>query len=321
MNCTSLQELGQRANQEDAIFPALGAEKVNDRLFMVCDGMGGYERGEVASQIVCDTFSKALLPLIDAEQTVSEADVLSALEQTYAIMDTHAVGKAQNMGTTLTLLALSDTGATIAHLGDSRVYHIRPTTRELLYRTRDHSLVYDLFEAGLITEREMEVHPQRNVITRAIMPGEDRRTSPTVFLQTDVQNGDYFYLCSDGMLECVPDTLLLDILMRDITDQDKIEFLREASKGAKDNHTAHLVRISLSSGMSRNLMKDDEEEKASFKEENTVAEHTTQKIEILRFVNGKTLKYSVIALLVVLLALSIYMIFPLLKHVVGLELI
>lgn len=243
-NCTSLQELGQRTNQEDCLFPAVGEGQRCNRLFIVCDGMGGHERGEVASHIVCKTFSQVLLPLVDAEQTVREEDICLALEKTYEEMDKKAVGDAQNMGTTLTLLALSGDGATIAHIGDSRVYHIRPATREILHRTRDHSLVYDFFEAGLITESEMETHPQRNVITRAIMPGAERRTAPTVFLQTDVQEGDYFYLCSDGMLEQIPDALLLDILAGEGSDTEKIEALRKASSEAKDNHTAHLVQIS-----------------------------------------------------------------------------
>ena len=77
------------------------------------------------------------------------------------------------MGTTLTLLYFACNGVTAAHIGDSRIYHIRPNVG-LLYQSRDHSLVYDLFQAGEISYEEMATFPQKNVITRAMSPGEEK---------------------------------------------------------------------------------------------------------------------------------------------------
>ena len=237
----AIHEIGQRKNQEDTIFPAKGVATTDNRLFMVCDGMGGHEHGEVASGILCKAVSDFFAE--DTYGFVSDIDVKDALNKAYEQLDQHDDGAARKMGTTFTFVALHSGGVTIAHIGDSRIYHVRPSEHIILYKSRDHSLVYDLYQAGEISFDEMSTSPQKNVITRAVMPGEDNRTKPDIVHSTNIKPGDYFYLCSDGMLEQISDQEILDILCSRGSDEDKCRKLIENSRNNKDNHSAYLIHI------------------------------------------------------------------------------
>lgn len=236
-------ELGQRANQEDAIFPKAGEATAEDHLFILCDGMGGHEHGEVASQTISSGMAEYLKAHFDPSQPLTDDTILQALETANEQLDTLDDGAQRKMGTTLTLLCFHRGGLTVAHIGDSRIYHVRPGSNTILYKSRDHSLVYDLYQAGEITAEEMKTSPQKNIITRAIMPGKANRVKPDIAHITNIQPGDYFYICSDGMLEQMEDDELVGILAAEGTDDDKREKLIEATSGNKDNHSAYLVHI------------------------------------------------------------------------------
>jgi len=242
-NPMALNELGQRDNQEDSIFPALGAATVSDRLFLVCDGMGGHEKGEVASNAVCQAVSQWINDHIGSDGILDDEDVDEAIKYARKKLDELDDGSLKKMGTTLTMVCLHSGGVTMGHIGDSRVYHIRPSQRRILYKTIDHSLVYDLFMAGDITYDQMATSSRRNVITRALMPGEDNDVSIDLAHTTDVLPGDYFYLCSDGMLEQMTDAELIALLASETSDESKIEQLRAATMGNKDNHSAYLIKV------------------------------------------------------------------------------
>lgn len=241
----ALNEIGQRANQEDSIYPQRGEANETSRLFLVCDGMGGHENGEVASGLVCKTFAECLAKQ-DAEKFTTE-DFLAALSAAYDALDREdpTPESQRKMGTTLTFLHLNSHEAVVAHLGDSRVYHVRPSAPEpLLYKSFDHSLVNELVRAEVITPEEALTHPRRNVITRAMQPNLEQRHKADVRTLTDVDEGDYFFLCSDGVLESVSDALLIDILRRNITDAEKIEAIRSACEASsRDNFSAYLIPI------------------------------------------------------------------------------
>lgn len=240
----AIHELGQRANQEDNVFPAEGKATEQDRLFILCDGMGGHEHGEVASQCICKSLSAYLLQHTSEEGGGSDETFSDALKYAYGELDKLAVaGDTRQMGTTLTLLWFHDKGCTAAHIGDSRIYHLRPASHTLLYKSRDHSLVYDLYQAGELSYEEMKTFPQKNVITRAMIAGDRNHPKPDVVHITDIQPGDYFYICSDGMLEQMEDEELLDIFSADKTDEEKQELLIAATIGNKDNHSAYMVHI------------------------------------------------------------------------------
>lgn len=244
----NLQELGQRQNQEDSMFPALGKSTMNDRLFILCDGMGGHEKGEVASATVCEVMSNTILSRWNPDEPLSDGLLQQAIEEAYDALDAKDNGEEKKMGTTMTFVCFHSEGITVAHIGDSRVYQLRPATKNeparIVFQTRDHSLVNDLIKIGEITEEEAKNHPQKNVITRAMQPCQSHRAKADIAHLTDIQPGDYFYMCSDGMLEQTTDENLLFIVTNPkSSDNEKIEMLRNVTEENKDNHTAHLIYI------------------------------------------------------------------------------
>ena len=254
----NLQELGQRTNQEDSLFPALGKSTSDDRLFVLCDGMGGHEKGEVASATVCETLSRVILSAWHPGEVLSDELFLQALSAAYDALDAKDNGEERKMGTTLTFLYLHASGATVAHIGDSRTYQLRPASKNtsacIVFRTQDHSLVSDLVKIGEITEEEAKHHPQKNVITRAMQPCQEHRAKADIVLLTDILPGDYFYMCSDGMLEEASDENILNIITKpNATDEQKLEMLRNVTEENKDNHTAHLIHIDKVEGVSATI--------------------------------------------------------------------
>lgn len=232
----SIHEIGQRDNQEDAI------AQWDNRLFILCDGMGGHEKGEVASQTVCQSLATWFENNINSDEPFTDNQLREALEYAYLQLDQYADGNLKQMGTTLTLLHINMQGVTAAHMGDSRIYHIRPNYGTL-YQSRDHSLVFDLFQAGEITYEEMATFPQKNIVTRAMTPGEDNRMRPDIIHISDIQPGDYFYMCSDGMLEQMDNDQLVALLSSQFTDEEKKNKLIELTKVNQDNHSAWIIHI------------------------------------------------------------------------------
>lgn len=255
LQALSICEYGQRKDkngnphQEDWIYPSLGTiDNEKDRLFILCDGMGGHAAGEVASAAVCEAMSKTINGALEKGEKFSEQLLLEAIEAAYNLLDERDTSEdgQKKMGTTMTFLILHEGGATIAHIGDSRVYHIRPKTgkkQDVVFCTRDHSLVNDLIKIGEITEEEALNHPQKNVITRAMMPNLEHRHKADIITTKDIRPGDYFYLCSDGMLEQTSDDNLCFMLANDVTDEEKRDMLIQVSKNNRDNHSAHLIHI------------------------------------------------------------------------------
>ena len=240
----AIHELGKRANQEDCIYPIEGKATEDDRLFLLCDGMGGHEHGEVASQSICKSLSSFLLQHAVASEGLEDKLLSDALSYAYQELDKLAVaGDTRQMGTTLTLLYFHGNGCTAAHIGDSRIYHLRPSSHTILYKSRDHSLVYDLYQAGELTYEEMKTFPQKNVITRAMIAGDRNHPKPDVIHISDIQPGDYFYICSDGMLEQMEDEELLDVFSANVRDEEKRQMLISETSDNKDNHSAYIVHI------------------------------------------------------------------------------
>lgn len=240
----AIHELGKRVNQEDCIYPIEGKATENDRLFLLCDGMGGHEHGEVASQSICKSLSSFLLQHAVASEGLEDKFLSDALAYAYEELDKLAIaGDSRQMGTTLTLLYFHSNGCTAAHIGDSRIYLLRPSSHTILYKSRDHSLVYDLYQAGELTYEEMKTFPQKNVITRAMIAGDKNHPKPDVIHISDIQPGDYFYICSDGMLEQMEDEELLDVFSANVSDEEKRQMLISEASDNKDNHSAYIVHI------------------------------------------------------------------------------
>lgn len=254
----SIWEYGQRKDsqgnphQEDSLYPAFGQQTDSDRLFVLCDGMGGHAAGEVASAEVCKAMSRFIhANCPDAEGDCPMFVVIDAISAAFDALDSHHSLGTRGMGTTMTMLKLHSHGATIAHIGDSRVYHIRPgqTAADtiVLHKTEDHSLVNDLLRHGKISEEEARNFPRKNIITRAMQPMLDERPEAEIYRTDDIRPGDYFYLCSDGMLE--QDDMnygngLQHVFSAEMaSDPDRVAFLRGATCNNRDNHTAFIVHI------------------------------------------------------------------------------
>ncbi len=255
----AIHELGKRENQEDAIYPKPGEATERDRLFILCDGMGGHEKGEVASNTVSKAMAEYFNKNASADEVVSDDVLLATLEYAYQQLDAIDDGAAKKMGTTLCLLLFHRGGLTAMHIGDSRIYHIRPSEHRLLYQSKDHSLVYDLYQAGEITYDEMRTSPQKNIITRAIQSGEDNRVRPSIVHITDIKADDYFYICSDGMLEQMNNEELCDLFSAKGSDEEKRKQLIDATADNKDNHSAYFVHIKDVTKKQGDNLKDDEQ--------------------------------------------------------------
>lgn len=256
-----IYELGQRDNQEDYLWPD-SPKEISKNLFILCDGMGGHEHGEVASRLVCISIPHFLRKAcLLGNDTLTDEDLKKSLEYAYQQLDLKGDHGLKKMGTTLTLLHLGHNGVTALHMGDSRIYHIRPSVG-VLYQSRDHSLAFDLYQAGEITFEEMATFPRKNIITRAMQPGEENRMRPDIVHITDVQPGDYFYMCSDGMLEQMTNEELVALLSSDMSDEEKRSQLIKATSNNKDNHSAWLIHI-------KDVIKEDGDDKLVNEESTT----------------------------------------------------
>src|SRR4051812_5434371 len=164
-------------------------------LFVVADGMGGAQAGEVASGMAVDSLAEVHAPGALAE----------AIETANARIHERAQGDSSlaGMGTTLTAAWVDDGSVTLAHVGDSRGYRMRDG--ELVQLTEDHSLVGGLVRMGKITPAEAEQHPQRSVILRAV--GVEPAVEVDV-AEHEVEDGDVYLLCSDGLSGMVRDEVI-----------------------------------------------------------------------------------------------------------------
>ncbi len=221
----------QRQGNEDNYF-------VRSPLFVVADGMGGAQSGEVASEMAVEVFDAGIAdgesPSVGLVRLIEQAN-LRIFERS------RAESQRAGMGTTVTAAYVGENLVTVAHVGDSRCYLVRDG--ELQRLTDDHSLVGDLVRLGKLTEEQAESHPQRSVITRALGP------EPTV--QVDVkdfpaQAGDLFLVCSDGLTSMVREDKLKPLLLEhggplDQLGRDLIAAANAA--GGRDNITVVLFTL------------------------------------------------------------------------------
>lgn len=237
-------EIGRKDNQEDCIYPSAEAVSVQNKFFVLCDGMGGHENGEVASATVCESLGRYLDEHQPEDGVMTPEQFKQALEYAYNELDKKDVGGIKKMGTTMTCLYLHRNGYLVAHIGDSRIYHIRPNTG-IMYQSSDHSLVNDLLRAGELTEEETINFPQKNIITRAMQPNLERRHKADVYSFNDIQKGDYFFLCSDGVLEQLTNDKLCEILATsNLSDCQKLNAIKNICDGkTKDNYTCSLIPV------------------------------------------------------------------------------
>ena len=244
-------EIGRKDNQEDFLWPNPQTVTKENWVFVMCDGVGGQDSGEVASETAATALGTFLTGHLPEDGVVTKAFFEEALNYAYDEMDKVDTGAMRKMGTTMTCLVLHKGGVLVAHIGDSRIYHVRPSLASkegrtgIIYQSADHSLVNDLLRAGEITEEEAVNFPQKNVITRAMQPHLERRYKADVYEISDVESGDYFFLCCDGVLEQLTNDRLGEILADEtLDDEGKIAAIKVVCDGnTRDNYTCWLVPI------------------------------------------------------------------------------
>lgn len=239
-----LYEMGARKNQEDYLWPIPGTASRNDKVFIVCDGVGGAEKGEIASSLVAEQVGRSLIRMPLPEIGLDLVNDLLETARRKLVEFALLRGYNTDMATTLALLVLERERAFIAWCGDSRVYHLRG--HEILFRTGDHSLVDSLMRQGELTEVEAREHPQRNLLLKAIR-ADDLRPEAEGHWIDDIQDGDYFLLCTDGLLENIPDADLQSMLQQSESgEMDLREGLRQyCYNKTRDNYSMYLIQVSV----------------------------------------------------------------------------
>jgi len=216
-------------------------------VFVLADGMGGHNAGEVASKLAVDNIINYISVNLDSDKLRANTDYIiklfeGAINQANSIIyqlanDSESL---EGMGTTLVILAICNTKGYIANIGDSRAYHIdKSGIRQL---TTDHSYIEELVRKGTITKEAAMLHPHRNVITRAV------GTDPAVmadYITTEIREGDIFLLCSDGLSNVLKEDEIKDIVISSQSAEEAGDrLLQEANqKGGFDNISVIVVRL------------------------------------------------------------------------------
>ena len=240
----ALTDVGRvRRNNEDAVAvdPAFG-------LALLADGMGGYAGGEVASGMAIALLQARIgrwlvhTGPLPAARAVRRTLQLGVEEANEAILEAGTANpQLHGMGTTLVLAVFGGRRAIVGHIGDSRCYRLRSGMLELL--TRDHSMLQEQLDAGLITTEEAALSPHRNLVTRAL--GIEHGVQLEMH-EHDAQDGDLFLLCSDGLSELVPVEQLFTLLIQSDNLGQKAALLVTAANdnGGRDNISVVLAKAS-----------------------------------------------------------------------------
>ncbi|MDT7960960.1 MAG: Stp1/IreP family PP2C-type Ser/Thr phosphatase, partial [Armatimonadota bacterium] len=219
---------------EESLLAARGS------VYLVCDGMGGHNAGQIASELAAKQFLHAYYHLGGTAQEAARHAILQAHH--YIAEMASKIPSRYGMGTTLTALILKQDEGILAHVGDSRCYRLREGVFEQL--SRDHTLVAHLVEQGILTPEQARYHPQRNVIRQAVGVAD-----PSEPLEPDIETfalqvGDLYLLCSDGLTDMVDDAEIEAILRDEPPTRAAWRLVdRALANGGRDNITVVLVRI------------------------------------------------------------------------------
>ncbi|EEB74762.1 Stp1/IreP family PP2C-type Ser/Thr phosphatase [Thermococcus sp. AM4] len=233
--------IGRRDNNEDYYI----AKKIGGNILLaVADGMGGHLAGEVASRKAIEILEKTLErnKAENPEKILKEA-IKKANDEIYIMGHDPDHPERYNMGTTLTAAIIRGNNATIGNIGDSRTYLIKKdgTIKRL---TKDHSFVQELVDRGEITEAEARVHPQKNVLTKAIGISPEIRIDPGDINTIQLKEGDYLLLCSDGLSDVLTDEEIAKTVVTSPSLEEAVQTLIEKaySFGSTDNITVVLYK-------------------------------------------------------------------------------
>lgn len=242
MKAFSITDIGMRRHMnQDYVFASENAIGKFPNLFIVADGMGGHRAGDYASRVCVKT-------VIESVQNSTLKTYIGILEEAIGVAnrrlfeDAASNNDLKGMGTTLVVaVVLKDNTLYVANVGDSRLYLV--DEEEIRQITEDHSLVEEMVKNGEIERSEAKVHPNKNVITRAI--GTSKHVVADYF-EVQLKPGDKILLCSDGLSNMLEDREMWYIMNRYSNDTARAveELVKKANiNGGKDNISAVLVQV------------------------------------------------------------------------------
>ncbi len=240
MECFSMTDTGvKRTMNQDYIFCSEEPVGSFPNLFVVADGMGGHKAGDYASKTCVDY-------VVDSIKNSDRKTPISILEQAINRANEQILKEAQNnkdlegMGTTFVCSVIMDNTMYVANIGDSRLYVINE--KEIRQITEDHSLVEEMIRTGELGRKEARIHPNKNIITRALGTTEEVTAD---YFEVDVRPGDVILLCSDGLSNMMDDDDIMYILRRyeKIGTAGKKLVEKANACGGRDNISIILITI------------------------------------------------------------------------------
>lgn len=244
LTSASITDIGLvRQNNED-----ICAELPDCRFFVIADGMGGHQAGEIASKTAVETLleivkkaNKEKLPRQPLTESFNFLKHAIEVVNTAVYQKGRSLPELKGMGTTLCFLYFHDQGLIYGHVGDSRIYRLRNHKLEQL--TKDHSLIRELVEHGQLSERQIgDYYIYKNIITKAV--GTESRVEPTIKI-AEIHHDDLYFMCTDGLSDLLSKEEIESILNFHSSLPDAVATLVQAAKdrGAHDNVTVLLVKV------------------------------------------------------------------------------
>lgn len=238
-----LFEIGQKRVQEDYIWPIAGEATVNDKVFIVCDGSGSVDNGEIASKLICQFMAAKILKY--PEYKISEELIDKLLTEARERLITYAreYKLDTDLTTTFSMLILYDQKVLMSWFGDSRIYHVRDG--EILFKSEDISQVHELMHEDEISGEESNLQLSQEAVSHNIKADSSPINAQARWVE-DVRDGDYFLLCSKGLLEGVTDEDIKSLLRQN--DQENIDlansFRELSAEKTMDNYSMYLINAS-----------------------------------------------------------------------------
>ena len=211
-------------------------ESTKYSLWAICDGMGGYDNGEIASNLVVSSMERL-------QKKLKGRDFSTIITEWSRTVNQEVYRQTLGGGCTLALLYFQTNYAYLAHIGDSRIYRLH--NKELKRLTRDHSKVELLVATGKITEEEAQNHPQKNIITRYLGMDNDSICDATIGDRCPIIPGDIYLLCSDGITDMLDDNTVRNILISNLDASNAAQTIYNEAmrKGGRDNATIIILKI------------------------------------------------------------------------------
>ena len=237
MKAFALTDVGQRRKiNQDSVYASVSPVGNLPNLFIVADGMGGHKAGDFASRFAVNAVRESISASCETNPIKLIRDAIE-LANRGILMEADAHEEMRGMGTTIVVTTIIDRFAYTANVGDSRLYLLDDTLKQI---TKDHSLVEEMVRLGEITEAEARNHPDKNIITRAVGAAS---TVDIDFFDYKVAPGGMILMCSDGLSNMVPDEYIKRTLRRTIPIEEKGKALVDAANenGGKDNIAVILV--------------------------------------------------------------------------------